>query len=91
MQIVIDKTQWFGYDATVYDNEKMACIEIHGAGEYRSEYSTPMTAEEMKKWADERYVYYLEKMHLEIKSIQEKYEQEIKKIKEFKKGIDKQT
>lgn len=88
MKYTINNTMWFGYDATVYDSEQMARIEIHGLEPYQSEHKYPMTKEEMMSFAIERKMHLLEKMNIEIQKIQTTYQSKIKEIEKFAKSLD---
>lgn len=91
MKYTINRTDYFGFDYDVYDSETLTMTTRRGSGVYVSEHTSQMTEEEMKAFAQKKYVSLLEDMRYEMRKLQEKYDKKLKTIKEFEKAIDKQS
>lgn len=80
---------YWTYETVTYDSETLVkTIEI-STGSMENKKEIPMTKEEMLAFVQKEYTDLLKAMHKEIKVIQEKYDERIKRLEEFTKALDK--
>lgn len=80
---------YWTYETVTYDSETLVkTIEI-STGSMENKKEIPITKEEMLAFVQKEYTDLLKSMHKEIKVIQEKYDERIKRLEEFTKALDK--
>lgn len=80
---------YWTYETVTYDSETLVKTIETSTGSMENKKEIPMTKEEMLAFVQKEYTDLLKAMHKEIKVIQEKYDERIKRLEEFTKALDK--
>lgn len=87
MKLTINRSQYFGFDYDVYDSETLTKTTVSGCGDYKNTREKSLTVEEMQAFAQQQYTDTLKSMYRELQKLQEKYDEELKKIQDFEKSL----
>ena len=87
MKYTIDYSQYFGFNYDVYDSETLTKTTVSGCGDYKTTREKSLTVEEMREFAQKQYTNTLKSMYRDLQKLQEKYDEELKKIQDFEKSL----